>query len=645
MKGIMNQKRLFYLSGILTFITSFIIYLFTLAPSVTLEDSGELIAAAYNLGVPHQPGYPLFTLLGKLFSLLPIGSIAFRLNMMSALFSSLGAVFICLSVILLLENASQRSWKKMKGPSQQHPLLLYATGVSAGLFTAFSFELWEQSLITEVYGLHAFFTGLFIYLYLLYKKQTGEKEKRRYTNLLFLATGLSLTNHSTAVFFLPILLVDLLLFDFRFLFRLKTLWQGMVSFLLGLLPLAYLPIASSRNPVIDWGNPENMTNFLRTIGRHQYTGMEQNMDKFLSELQFYLTDLLIQQWFPLFLLLLIPAFIFLYKKSRNFGLFSLIFLIFTIFVTTYVADFDIRGNDINARLNRVLVTVFYIPSYMMTGMLMAIGLYYLASFLKSKTTLQVATAVILLLPAANVFRHYEKVDMHDFRLADRFCENLFGHLPDNALLFAHVDYLYFPTLYYQYVLDQRKDLVILDQELLRRSWYIDMLRTNHPELIKSASPQVERFLTSLQPFEDGEPYDGSVIQRNYIAMINAFIDNTLEKEREVYYTLLPSPEIRRGYNVESLVYAFRLFPGDMPKPVSIDELKLGEFKQVSDDDIFFSRFVRDYYMELLLIRAQAMETMGAYREAILCYEEILAFDSGDNRLKEFARARSNSISQ
>ena len=640
MPGKIDRKKLFYFSGALVFSFSFILYLITLAPSVTLEDSGELIAAAYNLGVPHQPGYPLFTMLGKLFSLLPFGSIAFRLTMMSAFFSALGARFICFSVVLAIESLSTQANSKKKRQPARPEWLPYAAGVAAGWSAAFSYEVWEQSLITEVYGLHAFFTGLFVYLYLLFKKQAGEKEKRRHYNALLLVVGLSMTNHSTAIFFLPVLFLDLLLFDRRFLFRLKNIYQGALSFLLGLLPLLYLPLASLRDPVVDWGNPENLTNFLRTISRHQYTGVDQATEKFMSELNYYFTDLLLQQWFPLFLLLLVPAFILLYKNRRTFAFLTL-FLFFTIIVTTYVADFDIRGNDINAQLNRELVTVFYIPSYLMTGMLMGLGLYYLVSLLRNRFMLLAATILILLLPVANVFRHYEKVDMHDFRLADHFCENLFENLPESALLVAQVDYLYFPTLYYQYVLGQRQDLVILDQELLRRSWYIDMLRKNHPELIKNASEEVERFLVTLQPFEAGEAYDGNVIQLNYTAMINAFIDNVLKDDWQVFYTIIPAPEIRRGYNLESLVHSFRIFPGDGYSSVNIEELKLEQFKQVSDDDIFFSRFVRDYYMELLLIRAQAMESLKDFPEAVQCYQEVLQFRSGDLRLKEYARAKIN----
>lgn len=77
------------LLGLLVFLISFTVYLLTLCPTVYVGDSGELIAAAYTLGIPHPPGYPLFTILGKIFiTLIPIGSIAYRVNLLSAFFAS-----------------------------------------------------------------------------------------------------------------------------------------------------------------------------------------------------------------------------------------------------------------------------------------------------------------------------------------------------------------------------------------------------------------------------------------------------------------------------------------------------------------------------------------------------------------------------
>ena len=81
------------------FIIPFIIYLVYLAPSIVGGDSGELITTAYLLGVPHPPGYPLYTILGKLFSLIPFYSVAWRVNLLSALLDAFCCLFVFLTPV------------------------------------------------------------------------------------------------------------------------------------------------------------------------------------------------------------------------------------------------------------------------------------------------------------------------------------------------------------------------------------------------------------------------------------------------------------------------------------------------------------------------------------------------------------------
>src|SRR5215471_1070031 len=87
-------SRTILVSGLIVFIASMSAYSFTLAPTVTLVDSGELIVAAKSLGVAHPPGFPLYVMLAHIATLIPFGTIAFRVNLASAIFAALGAVMI-----------------------------------------------------------------------------------------------------------------------------------------------------------------------------------------------------------------------------------------------------------------------------------------------------------------------------------------------------------------------------------------------------------------------------------------------------------------------------------------------------------------------------------------------------------------------
>ncbi len=93
-------------SAALVFLVALLVYFWTLAPTVTLVDSGELIVAARFLGVAHPPGFPLYVMLAHLASLLPIGNIAARINFASAFFAALACAMLTLVVAELIVTAS-----------------------------------------------------------------------------------------------------------------------------------------------------------------------------------------------------------------------------------------------------------------------------------------------------------------------------------------------------------------------------------------------------------------------------------------------------------------------------------------------------------------------------------------------------------
>src|SRR5688572_17523629 len=145
----------------------FILYAITAPHTVALEDDGLFILSGYFLGVEHPPGFPLHTLLAKLFTLLPFGSVAYRVHLLSAFFGALscGLLWMCA--------------RELTG--QRLPAYLAAFGLG------FSPAFWSQSLIAEVYTLNAFF---FLLLALL-----GLRRDARLLPWMALCFGLSLSNH------------------------------------------------------------------------------------------------------------------------------------------------------------------------------------------------------------------------------------------------------------------------------------------------------------------------------------------------------------------------------------------------------------------------------------------------------------------
>jgi tetratricopeptide (TPR) repeat protein len=193
-------------AAVLVILLVFGLYLYTLAPNVTLEDSGEYITAAATLGVTHPPGYPLWTTISHLFvKFLPYGNIAWRVNLVSAVFGALAC-----GIVAWLTAHSTR-WLLDDGERDAglpRWLLPFLAGVTAGLCLGCSEVMWSQSVIVEVYTLNAVFvTGAFTLFY-RWARRPQATGRLLATAVLF---ALGLSNHHTLLFTLPIFLVGVLL--------------------------------------------------------------------------------------------------------------------------------------------------------------------------------------------------------------------------------------------------------------------------------------------------------------------------------------------------------------------------------------------------------------------------------------------------
>lgn len=213
-------RRVDWLAFATTLLISLVAYTLTLSPSVTLEDSGELVVAADYLGVPHPPGYPIWTLLAWFFQWIfhfvtyqGQPNPAWAVGFMSACFGA-GA---CALLALLV---SRSGYDMLRGVDRLNALLGTTTerllcwvgGVAGGLLFAFSSVQWSQAVIVEVYSLNAFFLTLILVLTYRWMCRPHEDKVLYATAFLF---GLGLTNHQTLLFALPALLVAIAFRDPR----------------------------------------------------------------------------------------------------------------------------------------------------------------------------------------------------------------------------------------------------------------------------------------------------------------------------------------------------------------------------------------------------------------------------------------------
>ncbi len=196
------------------------VYCLTMSPTVTMEDSGLFITAAYFGGIAHPPGYPLYVMLGQLFVLIPFGSAALKVHILSAVIATAACCCLYACLVILTRNR----------------LIAFIAALSYGLSATF----WSFAIRAEVYTLNAFF--FFAILALCLKlNESYDSRWLFFTAFLF---GLSLTNHWPLILLTSGTFVILLFQYVRQMLSPRVMAGGIICLGLGLLPYLYLIIRS-----------------------------------------------------------------------------------------------------------------------------------------------------------------------------------------------------------------------------------------------------------------------------------------------------------------------------------------------------------------------------------------------------------------
>jgi hypothetical protein len=198
-------RRSDWIACLVTFVVSLIVYTLTLQPTVGLEDSGELIVASDYLGVPHPPGYPIWSLLTWFFQWV-FHSVTFHGHPNPAwavnFFSAVAGAAACGVLALLISRSGMdllRSLKKesnLLGESTES-LFCSVAGIAGGLLLAFGQGMWSQAVIAEVYTLNIFFQSLVLLFLYRWMVEPGNS---KWLLLCAFTFGLGITNHQTLMF-------------------------------------------------------------------------------------------------------------------------------------------------------------------------------------------------------------------------------------------------------------------------------------------------------------------------------------------------------------------------------------------------------------------------------------------------------------
>lgn len=421
----MKPPRLHTVEAALLAAGVFAVYAAGACRTIYVGDSGELVAAVYLLGIPHPSGYPLYVLLGKLWTLLvPLGSVAFRMSLFSA---ATGAAACGILHWLARRLGLGRT-----------------AAATSALLLAFSPSFWAEANVQRVYTLNALFTALVTAAAFAWHRTRDP----RLLALGFFFCGLGATNHTFMAIAAAALAAFALLSEPPLARQPRRAVLCATAFAIGLLPYLYLPIRSRFDPPLDWGNPETPESFMNVVLRRDFWGrawIEGPRDAVPIGAD-YLRSLGVELLWAGALLAAVG--IVVGAKRRWPVLFPLLVM------AANVTAVALHGS----RTDIFIWHRYYIPSYMMAAVLAGMGTQRLVERLPAALR-----AAPLVVPLGLLLTGWTEFDRSRYRLAEDFSRTLLASIPPGGHLIADDDNILFVLIYLHLVEDVRPDVDLILQ--------------------------------------------------------------------------------------------------------------------------------------------------------------------------------------
>jgi hypothetical protein len=408
-------------------VPALVVYGFTLAPTITTGDSGELVTAAATLSLAHPTGYPLYLLLGHGFiALFGFLSPAVAMN----LFSAVTAVATCLVV--------RRLASLLTGDR--------AAAIGIALLFAFSQSFWSQATAARVYTLGALLLTLsLLELARLYEGRRGSLGRAWFW------FGLGMANHTVTLVLAPLLLIA----SFRFARGWPRRIGAAALCLPGLALYAYIPIAASHDPVQNWGAPNNSERLIAYLSRESFWSKRyvDEADDLWTVAAHYLDAIPAELGWPGAMLLIVGVGICANRHRKALGVGLYLFVANMALIALHGSRQDI----------------LYWSRYMITGWL---GLTLIAGFgfarvLAAVRRPLVRAGAVVLLPALAVGMGYSRADRSSDTWAHDFAAYILDSVEPGALLLVEEDNVVFPLSYLHYVEGRRADVELVMQGINR----------------------------------------------------------------------------------------------------------------------------------------------------------------------------------
>ena len=556
---------------------SFTLYVNTLAPTLLMADPAEFQLACYTLGIAHPTGYPLYLILGWLWShLLPIGDAAYRVNLLSAVFAACAIGLFYLLVLRVLRVACH-------GSSQP---LLRGVAALATLTVTVSRTFWSQALQAEVYALNS----LFVVGLLLLLLRWSESRSPRALRLAALMYGLSLTHHSTMILFLPGCVLFVWLTD-RLVFRsARSLLALLLLVVVPLVLYLYIPWRAPTTPYLHVQLAPGRTLELYNNSPRGFLGFLTG-EMFLGELGVQAplldrlsmgVDLLLRQFGMAGVALGLLGVLKLALGGKGSPARRVLALLALSYAALVGFTLVYNVGDIH---------VFYTPSYVIFAVWMCVGMGWLVevlqgvrrgSFSGARAPAWVLVALFALVPLLLLWSNYRIVDRSRDYEARAWAEGILSQsIPDGAILISNDRNEITPLLYLQYVEGVRPDLLTMFPLMLAGEEYSNVVKVIDGVLDAGRPLYLVKPMPGLEIKYDVEPL-GSLVEVKGPAMAGP-----------------PEQAIGTTLNASLTLVGYDLDPSE---PVPGEELQLSLYWRVEQD------LSKDYhtYVHLLNDEGQAI---------------------------------------
>lgn len=470
------------------------LYAFTAAPDLYYTDCGELAGACITLGVAHPTGYPLFTLVGHVWQMLPLPfSPIGKLNILMIILGCCAAVVFHRTILRLLPQVRKLDTAATRS--------IAAVGT---LLFASARTIWAQALSFEVHALQEVLVCSLLYWLIRW----GQTRLRRDAMVAALMLGLCFTNHLSSIVLLPGVLVYVLgVEQGEFRERLRRLAAAAaVTLLCGLL-YAYLPLRSLAEPPFNWGEVHRgMDTFLYHVLGKQYS-IWMFSGSARQQLGVFWQLLLPNSPVPIALVGLWM----LWEQNRQL---ALLIVLLAVVCVGYVINYGIHD-----------IEPYFVTAFVALALATAVGIAAVWRF-------RIVRVMALFLPVIYTAWNWRSNDLHAHWLVRQYVKLVVDPLPHGSILLSQQwDYFCSAFWYMQHVEGYRPDVVLIEKELLRRTWYLRQLVRWYGEPIRRCSSEIAAYMPLLEEFESGtmpkQRY--AIIQRAFIALLTAFVERNSDR--------------------------------------------------------------------------------------------------------------------